>query len=123
MGNTPSRDDYLKLIGEIAVNMSRLETYLRDHIGDMICKDFGANARVTAEMPFIELAVLFRSLFLYRVNEPSLCKQCEKLYDFLVNTINPERNIARWALNTISKTMSLINWNYFFPKYNQHLVI
>jgi len=102
MSMTPTVDDYFRLIGRVAVNVSLLEVSLKQSIGTMNCTDEGANVRVTAGMSFLDLATLFRSLFLYRVADPSLRKRCQKLI-VRCESINIGRNTyihSEWFLGT-----------------------
>jgi hypothetical protein len=92
MDTSPSKDDYLKLIGDIAVQTSLLEMSIKNYIGRMNSNDRGANLRITAGMGLNELVTLYKSLFLYRVTEDTFIERCKKLCSHITNTVNYQRN-------------------------------
>ncbi|RPI06743.1 MAG: hypothetical protein EHM64_01850 [Ignavibacteriae bacterium] len=83
--------DYLNIIGLITVNLSKLEDEMCRSIGLLIGEDKGANIRITANEPFINLLRLLDVLFRYRiVDKKQLNKFAEIVTD--MNKCNKARN-------------------------------
>lgn len=91
MTKTPKKDDYLKLLGQITVDFSSIEFWLKSHIWSLLGEDFGANLCVTAGASLMELSALFRALFLFCVQDDKLRRRCQNLFDKL-KEINEDRN-------------------------------
>jgi hypothetical protein len=89
--STPTKDDFLKSIGEICVSFSRLEVYLSQYIGDFIGNDIELNRTIVAGESFNVLLTLFESLIRYRVKNSRTLKRFEDLVLRLA-AINSERN-------------------------------
>jgi hypothetical protein len=89
--STPTKDDYLKRIGEICVSFARLEVYLSQYIGDFISSDIELNRTIIAGESFNVLLTLFESLIHYRVKNSRTLKRFEDLISRLI-VINSERN-------------------------------
>ena len=91
MTEKPSKNDYFSTIGEIAIKFGILEMLLKMETWKLISNDRSAAYRITAGGSLPEIAVLFRSLFLYRVSDPPLVQKCQELYDSL-EKIKDNRN-------------------------------
>jgi hypothetical protein len=107
--STPTKDNFLKSIGEICVSFSRLELYLSRYIGDFISGDIELNGTIVAGESFNTLLILFESLFRYRIKNKRTLKRVAKLVSRLAK-INSDRN-------------KIVHSDWFFAKYKRRFIV
>ncbi|GEM_PF-6169636 len=113
---TFSENDYLNVIGRITVNLTRLEDEMTKAIGILIGEDGGANIRITAGEPFLNLLRLLDVLFRYRITDESILKQFKKITADL-EKVNNDRNInVHGVLNFFETSNSTIVTKYKYSK-------
>ena len=91
MDSPVKTNEYFNIIGRVVVKFSELEMCFKSQIGFMVSDDHGVNIIVTAGAGLMELATLFRALFLFRVSDEHLQNQCHSIWN-KAKTINEKRN-------------------------------
>ena len=86
-----SKDDYLKAIGQLTVNMSNLEQQVKNAIGWLIGHDYFLNRGITAGMYFKDLLKLFNTLFRIVISDKDRLGELKDLIKDL-DEIGDERN-------------------------------
>jgi hypothetical protein len=115
---TSTKDDYLKIIGEITVNMTNLEDRMATSIGVLYGGDDGANMRVTAGEPFANLLRLLDVLFRYRISDEKELKRFDTIEKAL-NKANDDRNThIHGVLQFVEEKEKLIVHKHKFSKMN-----
>jgi hypothetical protein len=67
MKNSPKRNKYLKLLGEIITDFSRLESFLKIYVGYFISNDYELNVCITSDTSLFNLLTLLDALVRYRL--------------------------------------------------------
>lgn len=88
----PTKDDYLKAIGAITVNLTNLESEIAYSICVLNSEETGASRRITAGEPFANLLRLLVVLFKYRVSNSEQLEKFETIRIEL-GRVNDLRNI------------------------------
>src|SRR6185369_11818160 len=120
MSSKKSVDDYLKALGRISVNFTRIESFLGIFVGELISEDFGLNLCVVAGSGMMELVNLFRALFRYRVAKSDLIKRCQAVLS-KIEDVNDRRNRflhSEWVLGEFDGTV--VAWRTKLKKRSKH---
>jgi len=93
-------DYYLRAIGQFTVAFSRLETFIAESIREFITDEYELAERITADMEFVQLVYLLKSLVKYRISDKASQKKFLSLIDklFGINTTRVQYIHADWFL-------------------------
>ncbi|MGA9406015.1 MAG: hypothetical protein WBW71_02670 [Bacteroidota bacterium] len=105
-----SKAEFHQKLGEIVVKFGELEHWLENFIWEILCTDWGSELCVTAGLSMMELADLFCSLYMYRIEDavstfPELQERCKKLYGH-IQDINRDRNEYLHSRYTVDQLLS-----------------
>jgi len=89
----PINSGHIKALGRVTANFSMLEFHLNEFTSELISEDIHLGRTILAEVRFLNLTCILRSLYRYRVSNKVYVREFDNLIDEIQN-MERERNMV-----------------------------